>query len=528
MNFSDRHDLGIAALACAGVVLLAVARAVIADGDVFIGSAGAEVYGHAWVVDGVAPAWPALPASTDRLLGGETPWVVIDPAVTWVAAGLARLVGLAAAWNAVVVAAVVAAFWGGFHLGGRVGGDRLVAALTLSLGPIVAGALASGLSEDFAVGLLAFALAEVGREGLGRAARAGVLLGALAWAGLYLALLGAVGAIVIGLAELRGARGRWRELAVAAAVALLLAVPAAARHGERLGGIGHHHGAVALDAEPHWRVNPRRGADVASFVVPGPDPVRDDALIRLHPAYLGLGVLAIAAAAGRRGGRWWVLLAASAVLAVGPAVSVAGVAVATHPIVTLLARGPVGELVNHWGRLLLLGQVALAALAALGATAWRARGARLARVAPIVVAVDYAALSPAPWPLPIADAAVPEVYGATGGLARGGVVVVPSAGPGVPFQRVLYRAAATGRPVALHPNRPGYGVAEDVPLVRWFAGLPGDRRDPPDPRVDESMARLRRLGVAVILVEDPYVDAVTVLLGAPNVRADGGAAWRVR
>jgi len=503
--------------ACGCVVALAAVGLVRESGPQLLG--GAEVYGHAWVQWWVSLAWPAIPRSTD-LVSPATAWPVIDPVVTWSTAGLARAVGPLVAWNTMVLLGVVGAFWGGWALAGRVGGDRLTGALVLSLGPIFAGSLASGLSEDAALGLVAVALVQVGRRGWRRALSAGVLLGLLPWVGLYLALCGALGAMLLSLGRLRR---RWREVVLAGGVAVAVASPAVALQGGRL---QPHRTAPAERPELHWRVNPHHGADLLSFLSPG--PARVDALVRVHPAYLGFLVLALAAAAGRRGRLWWAVLAVALVLAPGEVFRWGGVSTGVaNPVVAWAGRLPMVGAVHHWGRLVLLAQIALAALASLGVAGLREQGWRAVRWAPLLIAIEYAMLSPAPWPLPVADAAVPAIHRSLDSLPPGAVLVVPSAGPGVQVQRAFYRQRGHGRPLVAHPNRPGYGVAEAVPLVRWFASLSGERRDPPAPRVRSSLDELGRLGVGVVLVESPWELEVEALLGPPDVRAPGGAAWGV-
>lgn len=520
--------------ACLGVVVLAGAG-LLAPGSQLLGSAGAEVYGHAWVQSWAAEAWPGLARSTD-LLGTPTAWPVIDPLVTWLAAGLSLVLGSTLAWNAVVLGGVVLAFWGGWHLASRLGGHPLTGAVALALAPAFLGSAASGLTEDLAVGLLALGLAGIGRGGWRRALLTGLLLGLLAWTGLYLALMGALGALVLGtwhLAEpgTEPRAQRLGRLALAAGVALVLALPAVGLQGERMQGVRHRSGAPDVQrVEPHWRSNPSRGADLASLVAPGRDAVEDEALIRLHPAYLGFVVLLLAGVAGRRGRGWWVVLGLALLLVPGPELRLAGHSLGlSHPVVSLAQRVPGLSLVNHWGRLALLAHVALAALASLGAArlAEQPRFRRLSAWLPLAVALEYALISPAPLPLPGATAAIPALYDQLGDLPEGSVVVVPSAGPGVQHQRALYRQRAHGRRLMVHPNRPGYGRAEVVPLVRWFAALPGEMKDPPPPRVHTSWAILCDLGVGGVVVEEPYVQQVQELLGPPDVTAEGGAAWAV-
>lgn len=495
-------------------------------GPQLLGSAGAEVYGHAWVQWWASLAWPALPAETGWVDPPRvTPWPVIDPLPTWLAAGLGLLIGRVAAFDALLLGGVALAWTGGWVLARRAGGEPVVGAVAISLAPIFGGSLGSGLTEDAGYGMVAIALALVGRQGWRPALAAGLALGSLAWLGLYLSLLGAIGAVVVGLFVLARSPGRIKELVLAALIAALLTLPAAARQGERLAGEGHRTGELRQDMpEPHWRVSPWRQADVASFVVPGPD-IDDGALIRTHRVYLGFVALALALYAGRRAGRWWVLIGLGLALAPGPVFRLLGQSTGVpNPAAQAVAALPLGELVNHWGRLWLLGHLGLAAAASIGA---RRLEGRVVRWLPIAIGLEYVLLATGTWPLPVADASVPGIHRALDALPEGAVLVVPSAGPGVPFQRPMYRQRGHARALMIHPNQPGYGRASQVPLVRWLAALPGERKDPPDPEVARSYRELSRMGVSVLLVEEPWAEAAETLLGPPDAAADGGVAWIV-
>jgi hypothetical protein len=234
----------------------------------FLGHEGGELFGHLWVIHWHAEALPAWPSGTDLALGAE-PWPVIDPLTTLTVAVLSRVFGAVSAWNALVLGAVALAYVGGAALGRRVGGAPAVAGVLVALSPPLLGSLSSGLSEDAGLGLLALAYAALLGEGFGMSLLGGALLGLTAASGLVLGALGALGAVVLGLVDLwrRPARlGRWLS---AALLALALAAPAAWSHATRLGGEGHRSGAPMEQPEPAWRLNPWRGADLASFVAVG-------------------------------------------------------------------------------------------------------------------------------------------------------------------------------------------------------------------------------------------------------------------
>lgn len=483
-----------------------------------LGSPGAEVYGHAWVQWWHSVALPGWPGGT-ALATGADPWPVIDPLPTALAALLGRITGPIVAYNLWLLAAVVLAFAGGWRLAAREGGVPWVGAVTLALWPALMGSMASGLTEDAAIGLAAAAFAVLGLPGWRAGAVTGLCLGALAWCGLVNAWFAAVTAI--GLGAVAGIRDRrvWPSLLLGAVVAAVLVAPLALAQGDRLLGVGHRSGVFEPRPEPLWRLNPWRGADLLSLIAPGyQDP--EDALIRFHPGYLGLSTLALAV----RGGwsRWWPVLLLSAALALGPHLSIAGEPTGiANPVASLVALLPGGALLNHHGRALLLGGVAMCALAARGAARLPARWQP---VAAAVVAVDLAWLSPLPLPLPTAPAAPTAVATQLDALPPGRVLVLPAAGPGVHFQRPLLDQRAHGRPLALSPNRPGLSPElMRTETGRWLAGLAFPERAAPPTRPQLPVS------VSVVLAMPGYADAVEEGLGPPDLRgADGSAAWDVQ
>lgn len=404
------------------------------------GSAGAEVYGHAWVQGWAAGGWPAWPSGTD-LAEGTATWAVIDPLYTWSLGGLARLVGPVVAWNLGVAGAIVLAAVGGGALARAAGGAGLVGAVGLATAPIFLGSLTSGLTEDYALGLLALALAALLR---GRPIVGGALLGASAMFGLYLAWLGAWVALPLGLWK-GGARGhRWRWL-LGGLLALALVLPAAAPFRARLAGEGHRTSRPPARHEPLWRLDPWRGADVASLLAPGKVDT-GGALVREHPVYLGYTTLALAAAGG-----WhpaWLAVAACVAVAPGEELSVAGEPTGrANPAMWLFHRLPFAERFNHHARVMLLGQMLLVMLAARGASG-------RPRLAALLLLAETALLSPARMPLPGASAESPAIYAALGALPAGPVSVRGAAGPGIHPQKVFFDQRAHGRALLHNPNRP--------------------------------------------------------------------------
>ncbi len=480
------------------------------------GSAGAEVYGHAWVQAWASASWPAWPTGTS-LAEGATAWAVIDPLPTWLVAGLARVVGATAAWNAWVAVGVVLAAAGGGAFARALGGSGPVGAIGVATMPIFLGSLTSGLTEDYALGLVALALAALLRD---RRALGAALLGASAWCGLYLAWLGGLAALAIGLARLRKAPARW---ILAGVVAAAVAAPAALPFRDRLGGVGHRAGTFQPRPEPRWRLDPWRGADLASFVAPGKVDV-EGAFVREHPVYLGYTTLGLAALGG-----WhpaWLGVLACAAVAPGESLSVAGQPLGVdNPAIAAFRLLPFAERFNHHARVMLLGQLVLVGLAARGFARRRGwvfgllgqGGLRPPRNAPpvaasreaaegtgaapdrldvlvaLVLLAETAALSPARVPLPTASTTTPAIYAALSTFpAELPVVVVGAAGPGVHPQKVFFDQRAHGRRLLHNPNRPTDGRPRD--------------------------------GAVVVALGDA-VPRVTAQLGPPDATAPDGAAW---
>lgn len=487
---------GLQVLIAASVVTLLVGFR--AFGGDLLGWSGAEVYGHAWVQWWHGEALPSWPGGTSLAAGAEA-WPVIDPVTTGLASVTGRAFGYTAAWNGMVLLGIFGAFVGGAALAWRNGGHPLVGGVVVALGPAFLGSAASGLTEDLALGLLAGALAVVLGPGMLCAVGGGLLLGLLAWCGPYLAWMGA--AVAIGLAWTQ--RKRWKHWLVAGAVALVVALPAAWMHMDRVGGDS---GVTVEQHEPQWKLNPWRGADLASFTTPG--RFQPEGLIRVHPGYLGFVALVLGVLGGRC--RWWWVLLGAVLIAPGDALRFAGEPLGVgNPFAWLLDRLPFGSAFHHHARFLLVGSLGLAVVASRGAQRWPRWGWACA----VGIALEMLLLAPAPLPLPTTSSTPDAIWSE---VESGPVVPVPSAGPGVHFQAPLYAQRAHGQPLAILPNRPG--LASEVTsteLGRWLAHPQG-----PAPAVEE-------LPWTVVARED-HVARLTDALGEPDVVVDGSAIWHRR
>ena len=523
-------------LVAAGVglalVSLAAARLPWAGEEPLLAFEGAEVWGHLWTWWWHGQALPGWPEGTELALG-TSQWPVIDPLPALLGSLLCRGLGPALAWNLLAMAALAGAFAGGWYAARRCGGDGIVGGFVLAMAPVFTGSLVSGLSEDAALGLLAVAVALVLRPGETPSWRwalgTGLALGVLAWCGPYLAWLGAVVALVAGLFQgLRRPRSLPRWLA-AGLLAALLALPPLLAQGERaLSGTGHHAGVRVVQVEPLWRVNPWGAADLASFVAPGRAEIPKDAVVRLHPVYLGWMALLLAAAGGRS--RWWWLLLGSLLVAPGEQLQWLGQSTGGHNLAAAaLDWLPGGAQLNHHARLFLLGHLALAVLAARGARRLgRCLGrARIATGAAALVALEYALLAPLPWPLPAADATPPDFLSELEPLTSGGVVTLPLGVPGVSPQRPLLDQRAHGRSLALDPNHPGppFWLPRSQ-LGAWLVVLGHDPTAAPPAQL--SAASILERGFTILAVQRSLQDPVQHVLGAPQAQGDDGAAWDLR
>ncbi|MSP61644.1 MAG: hypothetical protein EXR72_15185 [Myxococcales bacterium] len=448
----------------------------------YVGSPGAEVYGHAWVQAWAADAWPAWPTGT-HLAAGAASWPILDGLPTWLAAGLAQVVGLRVAWNLLVVASIVLAAFGGARLAGASGGDPRFGALAVPLMPIWLGSITSGLTEDLAIGLLALAVA-AGLEG--RWVKAGILAGVLAFCGLYLAWFAGVALAVLGLRALAQSRDRWRGTLGGALLAGALVSVAAAPFASQLGEPTPAR-PRAPAAEPLWALNPWRGADAVSFVAVGKVDT-DGAVVREHPTYLGYSTIGLAAVGGGPAG--WAAVAGCALASMGDEVSVAGKATGLHnPVASLLHMIPMGDRFRNHARIMLLGQLVLVTMAARGAARLARSRRPLAGFAAVVMALEVILASPGRAPAPVTPAESPAIYAelfnAPAGLP---VRVVGAHNPQAP----LFDQRAHGRVLRNGPNRPDPGRPRpDEEIVVAFgeavARLHGEL-GPPDATVADAAA----------------------------------------
>ena len=490
-----------------------------------LGDSRAEVFGHAWVQWWHMEALPDWPSGTPLALSSSN-WPVVDPATTLISSFLGLLIGSTASWNVLFILGISLSFWGGAFLCQRAGGSPLVGGVGLSLSPIFLGSLSSGLTEDLALGLLAFSFGFLvyPRNRRDRIL-GGLLLGVTVWCGLYLAFMGALVALCLGIRALLQKEEVVAWL-IAGAVALVVGLPALFVFGERLLGEGHNAGVVPMPAfDEFWRLNSVQSSDAAAFFAIGQQEIPEDAVMRMHPTYIGWVLLLCAFRAGRS--LWWWVFGVALILACGPSFRVAGHATGVdNPVFQLFSYIPFAEQLNHSARLMLMGQLALVILASRGVSQWTRPPLWIA----IGVVAEVLWVSPAPLPLPTTDARIDAVF-AQIPPGEGRILVLPIGGPGINPQKSLYEQRAHARVLALNPNKPGglwrskKGPKKglEIQTTDWLCSLALDKPHPRPERIDVS--RFLNSDVDTIVVRDAWVEQVELGMGNPHIRAQGGAIW---
>jgi hypothetical protein len=483
-------------------------------GGELLGQPGGEAFGHAWSHWWRGEALPAWPVGTGLALGADS-WIPIDPLPTLVSGGIGRLLGPGLGYNGWILFSVALAGAGGWALARRVGGCPWTGAVALAWAPPFLGSLGSGLTEDSALGLSAIGLAFLGEPLRKGGWLSGLCIGLAAFCGLLLGWLTGICAALLGITMLLQRRGCWKSIACSASIAASLAALAAWPHLGRLQGAGHRSGELQRVVEPLWRVNPWQSADLASLITPGRAELAEG-MVRTHPGYLGLACLLLALAAPAK--RWWVPLSAMAFLSLGPSIWWTGEPTGLpNPLYPLLSWLPGMELLNHHGRALLLGSLALAALASAGAAKMGWQG-----IAAAAIAVEFCLLSPIstqipttePTPSPLLNALAEEI-------SDGFVLPLPASGPGVAYQKALWEQRLHGSKIWMHPNRPGIPRSGGSPTLLWLAGIAyPDPRPPPDSPVFP-------VEISSILVRTPHVQAVSRTLGPPDESDDRFSLWRL-
>lgn len=462
-----------------GIALVLTFPMVLTFGSRLLGHPDIDVWNHAW-----GPWWfwhtlshGVLPYRTDLLAApeGGLLWY-IDPLGALLGAPLVPLVGVVAAYNAVILANVALASAAARGLARALGASRVtswVAAAAFAGSSYLLCEVHNGVSELVGVAWPLFALAAgiraLGGGGWRAWAASGAWL-ALATIGTwYYGVAVAVALCVLALPWLarRPARADLGGLALAVGLTVALVAPAAwavlhAIHAPDAvvlrGAVGD---ADRLLLASHNAVDPR------AFFAPGgfqSVDLKSGGEAFLHASYLGLLALGLALSTRR-----WAPLAAAAVLCVfslGPALWWAGhwVVVARHPFplpyAALSALLP-GAGATHAQRLVM---PAIALVAALAAVRIATLPRRLQLLIGAALVCDALLASGAPWPIaraPALDTAAHQwiagqPIGTYGERPVGSVLdLPPEVGATMATSRYLTCQTVHGRPIPYRPDARG-------------------------------------------------------------------------
>ena len=468
-----------------------------------LGDPDADVWNHAW-----GPWW-----WWQSLSGGALPWHTtllrwpeggvlwfIDPLLAAFAAPLVPLMGVAAAYNAGLLASVAFTSAGAARLARALAGDTdlpLAASATASAalagGAWVLAALNNGVSEALHLGPLAWTLAlaeeAFARPERRRWIRVGAALGGLCWVSPYLSLAGGAAVATRGIVALiapeRGTRSNRgplaRHAALGAGISLAVAAPMLALFSAQLGA------SDALVRRPeamNEQLALLNAADLGQLLAPlGWGASTTEHMV--HTAYVGLIALALALAAGRGRAGLWAAAGVTILLGLGPWLSWRGdwveLAGARVPLpwraVQTLAPGLA---LTHPTRLATPALVIVAGLSALGAARLGRRlpSPALLWALPALVLTDGLLLSGGLWPVRTSPAAPPPVYADLGDDA-GGVLDLPTdAGASMATSRYLYWQTQHRRPIPYAPDaRASTCSLIDDPFFRALAARCNRRAD---------------------------------------------------
>lgn len=457
-----------------------------------IGHPDGDVWNHAW-----GPWWfweqlssGRLPWHCSQLYGpdGGTLWF-IDPIAATLGAPLVPILGVAGAWNTVILAGVFATSWAARDLASRVTGPgrhTWLASVALVFGPYLNGELHNGISEAtlLAPSLLSLGLAWTAFQVRTRTAwlQTAAALGLTFLGTPYYALAAGVAIAVLAVPWLwsRPSLDHLRHAASGAVFTAVLVAPLATLIRRSVG---------AADALVH-RADPsvasliiqHNAVDPRTFVAPlGFQSVDYSALGEafLHSGYVGWTVLILAGFGWRRSHRTALLAAglATLLLALGPRLIwgdgpllITGRAV-TLPFAWLQFLVPV-QAVTHTLRLAVPG---LAVLAVLAAEALRGRPSWMLAIALLVVPADLVFGGGSAWPLartPALDTTAQQAIAAQPLTPAQSVVLdLPGAvGNTMATSRYLVLQSAHGRPIPYRPDaRASSSALVGVPTFKLLA-----------------------------------------------------------
>lgn len=468
-----------------------------------IGFKNAEVYGHVWNYD-----WRLSEGfrGTNRTVGTEN-----FPVIDWIPSIFIGMmswgVSLEASYNLWIITTLFALGLSVVYLVQNEGGHVLSAVVVTSISPILWGAINSGLVEDWGLALVVLIWLLFQRE---KYVLVGVILGITAYMGLLHAWM--AGVLLMGWMIIH--RSNWRDVGRVLMTSTVMIMPLIWMHWERLTSIGHRNLHRLRDyQEPFWMLNPWHHTDLASLLWSQPVTFQE-AIIRLHPAYLGWTVLLVAVYS--RAWKWLGLVGFCICASLGPTIYWMGSSTEiSNPIVWLLSWIPGAGLVNHHGRWMLLSLLGLSVSVSIGMQRLRYRPIILT-----MIVLEYLFLSPMGIPFMGFSQLDSQVLVDTKDVlmpAETRLLRLPIRGPNVLFQEALYEQTIHQQPIWLSPNRP---------IVREWMTLSTESDWIEQVAFESSLiGSCVPIKVGAILVKEPFVQRVSIVLGEPSMADSSYALW---
>ena len=376
------------------------------------GHAQGEASNHLWMF------WRAGEAGAVSNYPVGVPIPLMDPvnlpvyrAFSWVHPALG--------YNAVWCFNLVLAYSGAAFLARVMGvssSASVVAGVACAFSPFLSGLGSFGITESWGIGWLGLHCAFLLRYGEDRRDAdlvfAALSLAAFLWTGWYSAVFALVAECCVGLTLMRR-RQLGLGVLVQGGIASLLVLPGLLRFwSERSFWSGRWEGVPApMDGQwEAWRELPRSGADLLNLVLPSVSSVEVSKSV-----YLGLVVMLLALAAGRRAVPLLLWSVPFVLLSLGPTLMVAGDQMWMGSSVPLPAQGlrvlfPPLEGLTHWWRALGPAVLFLAVAASMGAERLAKRWTLAWIAIPVLVLLDSMALSQTPWPRSLVSVEPPVVY----------------------------------------------------------------------------------------------------------------------
>lgn len=485
---SARREVLTAAGIAIALALLLTWPAVLDLRGSMIGHPGNDTWNHAWgywwllqglITDG------ALPTHTDLLNhpdGGSL--FFIDSFNALWSMPFSLIGGVPLALNLVVITGFAFNAFATWLLGRHVLRDPWIAwvpAVIFASSAHLMGQTYNGITETTNAGWIPFylwtLLMLMDRATWRRAALLGAALAICSISNFYYGLFGVVASVVVVLHRLIGEPKRvlWRRFAVATiAGAVLYAVMVLPVLQALQSSIDAADAMVNRDPEFVWQSLLNHNiTDLVSMVRPGrvysPDLKAEYGEDLLIVVYLGWAALALAAFSlvGHRPRRdlslWLVMLVLFAVFALGPYLYVGGEYVRWDgemiplPFYVFFKAFPLFERISHPFRFVVPATIGLGMLAGFGVKELGRRFTLDARIvtggASALILAELLLLSPAPWPLPRCEAAIPAVYT---NLSAGAVLDLPITVPNL--ERAVYTWYQTE-----HGQPSPYGLNDPIP-----------------------------------------------------------------